>query len=328
MKQYLGIDLGTANTVIYSSITDDVIFSEPSCIAYQLPGHSLKETGFLANKIQERSPFKYEVVNPVTAGNIADDDAAFDFISKIIKDLRLDKKYRAPTLVFTAPSKCTKVNRKAIVEIGKRMYAKEVYIESQAKIAALGASEKVYAPTATLICQIGAGISDIALLSMGEVVCSETSYISGNMFDEAIRRYALQNRHLSIGKKSAEYLKMRVGTVSSLNENKLTELKGRDTITSLPTSLVISANEIKQAILPLMNSLAMSITDVLSMTPPELVSDVARRGLILSGGGALIQGIAEFLKSKLNIPVRVADKPFDSVSLGLKRFIHNLEEKE
>lgn len=328
MKDYLGIDLGTSNTAIYSSYTNSTMFNEPTAIAYELPSHTVSEIGFLASKIQGKAPFRYEVVNPVVRGNVADDDAAYDFLSQIIDSLHLDKRFRSPTLIFAVPSICTKVNRKVLIDIGKKLYAKEIYLESQAKLAALGAGDNVFAPTATLVCHIGAGITDIALLSMGEVVSAATSYISGATFDEAIRRYLIQKQHLSIGLKSAEYLKMRSGSVMAINESKLTEIKGRDTITSLPSSVVVSASELRSVLVPLADDIASKIQDVMATSSPELVADLTKNGLILSGGGALLGGLADYLKSRLSMPVRLADKPFEAVSLGFSRYIEKLQEKE
>lgn len=323
-KEYLGIDLGSSNTIVYSSSTDSVLFREPTAIAYDSYSHEVREIGFLAETIQGKTPYSYEVINPVERGNIADDDAAYDFLSQILISLKLEKRFRTVSLIFACPTRCSKVNRKALIEIGKKMNAKEIFLESQAKLAALGAGDNVFAPTATLICQIGAGISDIALLSMGEVVSGTTCYVSGTEFDEAIRRYMIQKQHLSIGMKSAEYLKKRGGNLFSASESRLTEIKGKDTITSLPSSMVVSSSEIRSVLVPLADILAMKITDVIASAPTELVSDLYKNGMILSGGGALLGGIKEYLQNRLSLPVRIAEKPLESVSLGFSRYVERL----
>lgn len=328
MKDYLGIDLGTGNTTVYYSYTNSTIFSEPTAIAYDLTSHTVSEIGFLASKIQGKTPFRYEVVHPVLEGEVSDDDAAYDYLSRIIDSIHMDRRFRSTGLIFAIPSICSKVNRKVLISIGKKLYAKEIYLESQAKLAALGSGEASDAPSAMLICQIGAGIADIALLSMGEVVSAATTHVAGITFDEAIRRYLIQKQHLSIGMKSAEYLKMRSGSVMAVNESLLTEIKGRDTITSLPSSVVVSSSELRSVLLPLADAIAAKITDVIATASPELVADLPRNGLILSGGGALLGGFADYLRAKLSMPVRLAEKPFESVSLGFARYIAKLQEKE
>lgn len=323
-KEYLGINLGSDNTIIYSSKTDSIVFSEPTRIAIDKLSHSVKEIGFMANKIQGKTPFNYEVINPVVNGLIYDDDAAYEFLNQIFKRFKLDKHNRYSSLIFTAPSLCGKVNRKVLIDLGKKFFSKEIYIESEAKIAALGVGENVYSPTATLICDIGAGVSDIALLSMGEIVASDSTNIAGNTFDEAIRRYMLQNQHLSIGLKSAEYIKMRLGSIAEVSENRLLEVKGRDTVTSLPSSVIISSGEIKSALVPLASYIALKISDVICRVSPELVSDLTKNGLILTGGGSLLSGMKEYLKKTLSMPVRIADKPMEATGDGFRAFIKYL----
>jgi rod shape-determining protein MreB len=323
-KDILGIDLGSANTVIYSSASDSVVYSEPTVIAFDTYTHEVKETGFLASKIQGKTPYNYTVVNPVENGLIADEEAAYLFLSRVLADLRLGKNFRGTSLVFSAPSRCSPVNRNAIIDLGKRLAVKEIFIESQAKLAALGAGENVFSPTATLVLNIGAGLSDIAVLSMGEVVSADSTFIAGKSFDEAIRRYLIQNQHLSIGLKSAEYLKMRIGNLSTVSENRLVEIKGRDTITSLPSSMIVSSGEIRKILEPLAQFIALKVTDVISLIAPELSADLLRNGLILTGGGALLAGLRDYLQRMLSIPVRVAEKPLEAVALGMSAYAKKL----
>ena len=324
-KEYLGIDLGTSNTTIYSSDLNQVVYSEPTCIVFDTVSHSVKDIGYLADKIKGKTPYNYQVVEPISNGLVDDDDAAYQLLSTILERQKMDKRNRANYVIFTVPSSSGKVNRKIIADLGKKMLAKEIYIESQAKIAALGAGENVYSPTATLVCDIGAGVSDIALVSMGEVVSCESTTIAGKNFDEAIRRYMIQKQHLNIGLKTAEYIKMRIGSLSASSENKLVEVKGRDTITSLPSSVVVSSGEIRAVLTPLASYIALKITDVISTVPPELVADLTRKGLILTGGGALLSGMKEFLQDTLRIPVRVAKKPLDAIVDGFRVYINHLE---
>lgn len=255
---------------------------------------------------------------------IVDDDACYQFLASIFSQLKFDKRNRITSLIFSTPSSSGKVNRKVLINLGKRLFAKEIFIESEAKLACLGVGENVYSPTATFVLDIGAGVSDIALVSMGEVVSCDSTPIAGETFDEAIRRYMIQKQHLNIGIKTAENIKMRIANLSSISENRLLEVKGRDTITSLPSSIVISSGELKNALIPLANYIALKVSDVISTVPPELVADLTKNGLILTGGGSLLSGMKDYLQEVLGIPVRVATKPMDAIVEGFKVYIQHI----
>lgn len=323
-KEYLGIDLGSENTSIYSSITDSVIYSEPTCLVANKNTGEVSKIGFLASKVSGKAPYNYEVVYPIQNGAIFDDDACYLYLQEVLRNLNILNRMKTPCVVFSTYSNCSKVNRKSLIEIGKLLGAKEIYIESQARLAALGSSNNVFAPTSTFVCHIGAGVSDIACLSMGEIVACESTSIASCSFDEAIRRYMMQNQHLSIGLNSAEYLKMKIASLEKVPENKLSEIKGRDTITSLPSSSVVSTSELKGALEALADIIILKITDVISSMPPELVSDLTKTGIYLSGGGSLLKGLKEYFERKLFIPVNINEKPLDAINEGFKvysRFI-------
>ena len=327
-KEYLGIDLGSDNTSIYSSHTGTIIFSEPTCIALDRYTKEVKEVGFLASRIAGKTPFNYETIYPVRNGVIEDDENCYLFLDEVFKTLKLSSRNKLPALVFAAPSRCSKVNRRTLIELGKSLGAKEIYIESQARLSALGFGKNVFAPTATLVCNIGSGISDIACLSMGEVVAADSCFVAGDSFDEAIRRYMMQKQHLAIGLKSAEYIKMKIGSLRPVQENKLAEVRGRDTLTSLPSSVVVSASEIRACLEPLANIIALKITDVIASVPPELAADLMKNGILLTGGGALVVGIKEYFEKMLSIPVRIHEKPTEAINDGFAMYYKVLESKE
>lgn len=315
-KDFLGIDIGSYNTTIYSSLTDSILFSEPTCIAIDRFTKEIKEYGFLADKISGKAPYNYDIIYPVKNGLVEDDDACYLYLSSVLKGLKLFNHSKTQVFVFACPSNTSNVNRKVIFNLGKKLGAKEVYIEPQSKLAALGAGKNVYSPTATFVCHIGSGITDIACISMGEIVACSSCNIASDTFNEAIRRYMVQKQHLSIGTKSAEYLKMRIGSVAPVPSNKLVEIKGRDTITSLPSSHVVSSNEIKGCLEPLVDMIALKITDVIVSLPPELVADLFKKGMIITGGGSLLDGLANYFESKLSMPVRIVEKPLESITDG------------
>ncbi|MFA6829478.1 MAG: rod shape-determining protein [Bacilli bacterium] len=327
-RELIGIDFGSQNTRIYSDSSKQIIFNEPSCMAIDTYTHKIIETGFLASKIQGKAPYNYQIVYPIENGMISDIELASEYLSRVISKLNIGRGLRGMGVIFGAPSKCTKVNRNSIVEICKSLQAKEIYIESQVKLAALGTGEDVYSPNATLVCDIGAQITDIACLSMGEVVNCDSTFIASVSFDEAIRRYLIQEKHLSVGKKTAEYVKMRIGTLSPLLDSQLVEVKGRDTITSLPSSTIVSGSEIRLILTPLAQFLVLKITDVISSLPPDLASDLVKNGLILTGGGSLLSGIKNYFQTKLNIPVFVTTDPSDCVIRGIGNYCDNINSQK
>ena len=325
-RKIIGIDMGSDTTRVYSSTSSQIIFNEPTCVAIDTNTKKVFETGFLASKIQGKAPYNYQIIHPVMEGMVSDVDAAVSLLDSVVSSFRSEQSFRGFGIVFSAPSKMSKVNQNALVEIGKALQAKEIYLESQAKLAALGAGENIYSPTATLVCNIGSGITDIACISMGEIVSSTSSHIAGDILDEAIRRYLIQEKHLAIGKKSAQSVKMRIGNISSISDGSLVEVKGKDTMTSLPSSCIISSSELRRCLVQNISFLCMKISDVIADLDSELASDLVQNGLILTGGSASLMGLKEYMQSMLSIPVRVASNPANAVIDGISLYINKLNE--
>lgn len=327
-RKFIGIDFGSQNTRVYSSSSSSIIFNEPTCVALDTNTNRVFETGYLANKIQGKSPYNYRLVFPVINGMISDVDCAVSFLENAIEEVKNEAGLRGFSVVFSAPSDMSKVNHNALVEIGKKLQAKEIYMESQAKMAAIGSGENIFSPQATLVCNIGSGITDIACVSMGEIVSCTTTSIAGDALDDAIRRYLVKEKHLLIGKKSAQMVKMRVGNVSFVNDGMLVEVKGKDTMTSLPSSCIVSSSELKKVLVQMVSMISLKISDVIQDLDPELASDLTQNGLIITGGGASLTGLKEFMQAELSIPVRVIHNPADKVIEGIALFIKNIEEQE
>lgn len=329
MKKFiLAVDLGSSITTIYSPSKEDYVFDEPTCVAIDKNTQEVKEIGYLAYKISGKTPYNFDVSFPVDHGIIEDDKQVYYLLEKIINTLRMEKAFKNFTIIFSCPSSCSKVNSNTLINIGKSLQAKEIYLEPQAKLAAIGSGENVFTPNATLVCNIGAGITDIAVISMGEIVSSTSTFIASRSFDEAIRRYMIHKQHISISKMKAEYVKMRVGDISTITTNQLLDVSGRDTITSLPSKRTISSMEIKKVLEPLVDFISLKITDVISSIEPDLASDLLTNGLLLTGGGSLLGGLAPYLKNALNIPVRVADNPSYSVIKGMKILANKINEEK
>ncbi len=325
-REVIGIDLGTRNTVIYSAGRRQVVFNEPTAIALDRKTRQVREIGYLADEIQGKTPYSYQVVYPVRNGMIQDVSLCHEFLLRALNDLDLGR--RNFSIVFIAPSRTSQVNRDALTAIGASLFAKDIYIESEAKIAALGVGDMAYAPTATLVVDIGAGYTDIAMVSLGEVVIADSLFIGGEDFDNEIRRYLRSHHHLLVGSKSAEYAKLRVGTVQERMDNRLVEIKGRDTITNLPSSVILSSYELKELFEPLAERIALKVADLLSLVQPELITDLVRNGMLLVGGGAALLGLQEYLEKSLSMPIRRADRPMDAIAGGFLHYIDRLEERK
>lgn len=325
-RKFIGIDFGSQNTRVYSSISSSIIFNESTCVALDTNTNRVFETGYLANKIQGKAPYNYKLIYPVINGMISDVDSAVSFLEKAIQEVKSEVGLRGFSIVFSAPSSMTKVNHNALIEIGKRLQAKEIYIESQAKMAAIGSGENIFSPQATLVCNIGYGVTDIACTSMGEIVSCTTSNIAGEALDDAIRRYLVKEKHLLIGKKSAQMVKMRIGNVSFVNNGMLVEVKGKDTMTSLPSSCIVSSSELKKVFVQMISMITLKISDVIQDLDPELASDLTTNGLIITGGTASLSGLKEYMQAELSIPVRVIHNPSDKVIDGIASYIKKIEE--
>jgi len=322
-REILGIDCGSANTRIYSYSAKGIVFDEPTALCLNPDTGEVRETGFLAEKIEGRAPYHFEVVRPVKHGLVQDVDALSLYLQKVLSSLHVSRQFRGLTILFSTPSESSKVNQNALIEVGRKLDAKAIYIESQGKLAAFGAGENVDSPRATLVCNIGSGVTDIAALSMGEIVASETSYLGGDSFNGAIRRTLLLDSHLAIGMKTAEALKRKIGTLSEKGESRLAEVKGRDTLTSLPSSAVVSSASLEKSLVPIADFLALKVTDVISRLPAELSSDLVTSGLVLSGGGALMDGAKEFFQKRLGLLVRTGERPELSVVRGMGLYMES-----
>ncbi len=322
-KEILGIDLGSSTTRIYSYSRNKVIFDEPTCLAIDSEHNEIKAIGYLAQKIQGKAPYNCVVKYPVQNGLISD----VGLCSYLLQSALIEKGFNSKTkctLIFSSPCTSSKVNRSAIAEIAKSLHSEEVYIESSAKLAAIGSGEKAFSPHATLVCDIGAGQTDIALITMGEIASRASLSVSGQDFNDSIRRYLQINQHFKVGDKTAEYIKLRIGSVTG-SENRLVEVRGRDTITSLPSTLVVSSGEIRGLFKPLADIIAMKITDVISDVSPELSGDLVKSGLILTGGSSQLYGLKDYLQSSLSIPVSVAKNPSHSVINGIAAYCPVIE---
>lgn len=321
-KEILGIDLGTKNTLIYSFRKKSIIFDESTLLAISSDSKKIDSIGFLTEKMVDKNPYSLKIYSPITNGIINDVELVYHFLKEALYKVDV---HHISSIVFSSPSSLSTVNRNSFIQVAKRLGVKNIYIESEAKITALGLGEETYTPSATLIVNCGAGYSDIALLSLGDIVSSSTSTFSGNLINEEIRRYLLIHQHLQVGEQSIEYIKKRLGSLSENSDNRLVDVRGLDTITHLPTSKIISSSEIRNLIKPLIEDLVLKVTDVLTQAKPDLISDIVSSGLYLCGGTANLFGLKESLESLLSIPVKRIKDTSTIISYGFENYISRLK---
>ncbi len=316
MKKFVGIDLGTSNTFIYVS-GKGIIFSEPTVIAYDVKSTEVLDIGYLAAKMIGRVPESIDVIKPVIRGVPSRMNPNINLLKIALRkgDVKSLNNY---TVLFSTPCDITPIEKKALTDIAYSLGAIDVIFENQAKLAALGAGLQIKENRGNMHINLGAGTTNIIVTSGEKILISKSSIFSGNLLDEAILRYLRKQRHLIVGSKTAEFIKMKIGSLESTPENRLLEVSGRDILTSLPHNVNISTNEVRNILLPLGELLIDSINDALTLTPPELASDINENGVVISGGTSLLAGMREYIEKHINIPVRLAPDPVASVVNGMK----------
>lgn len=316
MKKFVGIDLGTSNTFIYVS-GKGIIFSEPTVIAYDVKSTEVLDIGYLAAKMIGRVPESIDVIKPVIRGVPSRMNPNINLLKIALRkgDVKSLNNY---TVLFSTPCDITPIEKKALTDIAYNLGASDVIFENQAKLAALGAGLQIKENRGNMHINLGAGTTNIIVTSGEKILISKSSIFSGNLLDEAILRYLRKQRHLIVGSKTAEFIKMKIGSLESTPENRLLEVSGRDILTSLPHNVNISTNEVRNILLPLGELLIDSINDALILTPPELASDINENGVVISGGTSLLAGMREYIEKHINIPVRLAPDPVTSVVNGMK----------
>lgn len=318
MKKFIGIDLGTSNTFIYVS-GRGIIFSEPSAIAFDTKTSEVLEIGYHAAKLIGRTNDSIEVIKPIQRGVPARMNPTINLIRKALKkaDVKSLNNYK---ILFAIPCDITPIEKKALNEIAIQLGAEEVVFESQAKLALIGSGVSLKENRGNMHINLGAGTSNIIITSGEQILVSKSSVFCGNLVDEAILRYLRKQRHLIVGSKTAEFIKMKIGSLELTPENRLLEVSGRDILTSLPHNVNISTNEVRNILLPLAELLIDNINDALVLTPPELASDINENGVVISGGTSLLAGMREYIEKRINIPVRLAPDPVAAVINGMKQY--------
>jgi rod shape-determining protein MreB len=320
----LAVDLGTANTLVYMR-GRGVVLSEPSVMAVDTRTGSVLAVGEGAKQMLGRTPAAIAAIRPLHDGVIADFDAAEDMLRAFIQRVHPHGFWSRPRLVVAVPTGVTGVQLRAVEEAGYAAGARRVYIVEEPMAAAIGAGLPVYEAAGSMIVDVGGGTTDVAVLSLGGVVSAHSIPIGGEEMDDAIVQHVKKEYSLLLGERTAESIKIALGSAFPLEDEPDAEIRGRDMVTGLPSTILVSAAEIRRALDEPVTAIIDAVHTVLDATPPELAGDIADAGIVLAGGGAQLGGLADRMRHDLQMPVRVAEQPDHCVAMGAGRCVENLE---
>lgn len=316
----IGIDLGTRNSLAYST-TRGLVLNEPSVVVYDKNTEKIRAIGEEARSAEAHITSDMEIIRPIRQGVIVDYNVMEKMLKYFISKAIGKRAFRKPRISICAPSGITEVEKKAVEEATYQAGAREVHIIEEPIAAAIGAGIDITIPFGNMIVDIGGGTTDVAVISLGGTVVSTSIKLAGDDFDDAIMRHVRKKHNLMIGERTAEDIKIQIGTVYSSPQPKSMEVKGRDTITGLPKSVTLTSEEIKEALRDATTQIMETIHSVLEKTPPELAADVAERGIVLTGGGALLGGLEELIEEETGINTIVADNPAQVVAIGTGQYM-------
>jgi rod shape-determining protein MreB and related proteins len=316
----LAIDLGTANTCVYAR-GKGIVLSEPSIVAVNNANDQIEAVGIDAKEMLGRTPGNITAIKPMRDGVIADFEAAEKMLGYFIRKAHRRKTLVRPRVVIGVPSEITQVERRAVRDSAYRAKASEVHLIEEAMAAAIGAGLPITEAAGNMIVDIGGGTTDIAVISLAGVVYSKSVRIAGNAMDEHIANYVKREHDLLIGERTAERVKMELGSAWPLRDKKEIEVKGRHVLEGKPKTVLLNDSQIREALAEPVKQIVQAVRDALERIPPELSADVCDRGIVLSGGGALLQNLDERLRRETGLPVQVAEDPLSSVVLGAGKML-------
>ena len=319
----IGIDLGTANTLVY--VRDKgVVLREPSVVAINNETREVVAVGSEAKRMLGRTPMNINALRPMKDGVIADFEITEAMLRYFIQKVNNTMRFVPPRVVVAVPSGITEVERRAVKESAIHAGAREVRLLQEPVAAAIGVGLPIDEPTANMIVDIGGGTTEVAIISLSGVVFSKSIRVGGDELDAAIVNYMKRAYNLMIGERTAEEIKMRIGSAAPLDEELTMEVKGRDSVAGLPKTLHISSQEIREALADTINSITELVRNALERCPPELSADLVDRGFVLAGGGALIRDLDRLLSDATGLPVFVAEDPLSAVANGTGVVLQNL----
>ena len=324
----LGMDLGTANTIVYLR-GEGIVVSEPSVVAIDKRSKQVLAVGKEAREMIGRTPANIIAVRPLKDGVISDFDTTQAMIHHFIKSAHINYikgfKIPRPRIVIGVPSSVTEVERQAVIDAAKTAGAREVFIVEETMAAAIGAGLPIEEASGSMIVDIGGGTTGIAVLSLGDIVVDNTIRVAGDEMNQDIVDYVRDKYNILIGERSAEDIKIEIGSASPLKEEKEVTLQGRDLLTGLPKSIKFSSTEVREAISVSLTQITDAVKDAIEDTPPELLKDIFNDGVFVAGGGALIKGLDTYWREELNIPINIVDEPMATVAKGTSKMLDHID---
>lgn len=320
----IGIDLGTANILVYKR-GKGVALMEPTVVAISTRNGRVLAVGNEAREMLGRTPGNISAIRPLKDGVIADYSTTLKMLEYLLNKVCGNKRLFKPKVLVCVPSGVTNVERRAVIMAAKEAGAGEAMTIEEPMAAAIGAGLPISSPGGNMVVDIGGGTTDIAVISLGGIVLSQSVRVGGNKLDEAIIRHIRSAYNLMIGEPTAEEVKIKIGSAYPLPQELKMEIRGRDLVAGLPKTVVVTSEEIREALTEPVRQIAEKLCTVLEETPPELASDIIERGITLTGGGALLRGLDELLYTVTEIPVRVADNALHCVAIGTGRALEELD---
>jgi rod shape-determining protein MreB len=320
----LAIDLGTANTLIYVK-GRGIILSEPSVVAIKKGTNQVLKVGKEAKEMLGRTPGSIVAIRPLKDGVIADFDITEQMIRAFIYKTHNRKTLVRPRIIVGVPSGITQVEKRAIRDSADQAGAREIYLIEEPMAAAIGAGLPVQEPTGSMIVDIGGGTTEVAVISLSGIVYSQSVRIAGDEMDEAITQYLKRKYNLLVGERTSENVKIQIGSAYPFDEPRKMEIKGRDLVDGIPKTLTINDSDIREALHDPVYAIVDAVKTALERTPPELSADIAEKGIVLGGGGALLHGLDTLISLKTHLKVRVADDPLTCVVLGTGKVLDELD---
>ncbi|MFB4166611.1 rod shape-determining protein [Virgibacillus sp. JSM 102003] len=326
LSQDLGIDLGTANTLVFVK-GKGVVVREPTVVAKNIQTGEIEAVGSSARNMIGRTPGNISVVRPMKDGVIADYDTTAVMMKYYIKKAMRNRSMfaRKPNVMICVPSGITMVEERAVIDATKQAGAKDAFPIAEPFAAAIGAGLPVWEPTGSMIVDIGGGTTEVAVISLGGIVTSQSIRTAGDDMDESITNYIRKHYNLMIGERSAESIKMDIGTAGEITEDIEIDIRGRDLLTGLPKTISITAKEIAVSLNDTVQAIIEAVKNTLEKTPPELAADIMDRGIVLSGGGALLRNLDKIISDETKMPVFVTEDPLDSVAIGTGKSLEYIQ---
>lgn len=320
----LGVDLGTANTLVYIK-GKGIVAREPSVVAIQADTKQVLAVGEEAKKMIGRTPGNIVAIRPLKDGVIADFDITKSMLKHFIRKAMKRRSLFQPRVVVCVPSGVTEVEKRAVEEAAIHAGARDAYLIEEPMAAAIGAGLPVQEPTGSMVVDIGGGTTEVAIISLGGIVTSKSIRIGGDELDDSIVNFIKKEYSLMIGERTAEEVKIAIGTADVNSKVETMEIRGRDMITGLPKTIVVNSTEIYNAMKEPIFSIVEAIKTTLEKTPPELAADIMEFGIMLTGGGALLEGLDRLINKETGIPVHIADRPLDCVAIGTGKALESIE---